>query len=102
MGKLVWKILAAGSAAIAALVATKVVDRVWQRAGQDTTLDPKNPQTPLVKAIGYATLSGLAAGGARTLATRKAAAYYAKSAGHLPAALSDAALKDTEPVDADT
>ncbi len=101
MGKLVWKILGAGSAAVAALVATKVVDKVWQKAGQDTALDPKNPDAPLVKAIGYAAVTGLAAGGARTLATRKAAAYYAKSAGHLPAEMQAAATKDTQPTDAD-
>ncbi len=90
MGKMVWKILGTGAAAVAAVLATKLVDQIWERAGQDTTLDPKNPETPLVRALSYATITGLAAGTARTLATRRAAAYYAKSAGHLPKELTDA------------
>jgi hypothetical protein len=89
MGKMVWKILGMGSAAVAAGLATRLVDRIWRGAGQDTTLDPKNPETPLVKALSYVTISGLAAGTARTLATRRAAAYYARSAGHLPKELTD-------------
>ena len=36
------------------------------------------------KAIGWAVASGAVIGVARLLATRKAAAYYAKSAGHPP------------------
>jgi hypothetical protein len=89
MGKLTWKILGTGAAVVAAAVATRLVDIVWERAGQDTSLDPKDPEAPLLKALGYAAVSGLAVGAARTLATRKAAAYYAESSGHLPAELRD-------------
>jgi len=85
MGKMTWKILGTGAAALAAVVATKIVDTIWRSAGQDTTLDPKNPEVPLAKALSYTAVSGLAVGAARTLATRKAAAYYQQSAGHLPA-----------------
>jgi len=84
MGKMTWKILGTGAAALAAVVATKLVDVIWEKAGQDTGLDPRDPEAPLVKALSYAAVSGLAVGAARTLATRRAAAYYAHSAGHLP------------------
>lgn len=86
MGNLVWKVLGTGSALLAAALAAKVVDQVWDAIGQDQ-VDPKNPNAPLYQALGYAALTGLAAGAAKTFMTRKAAQYYAKSAGHLPAEL---------------
>jgi len=90
MGKMTWKILGTGAATLAAIVATKVVDVIWEKAGQETGLDPKDPDAPLLKALSYAAVVGLAVGAARTLATRKAAQYYAKSAGHLPAEMEEA------------
>lgn len=87
MGGLVWRVLGMGSAVLAGIAATKVVDQIWKRAGQDTRIDPRNPEVPARQAIAYAALTGLAAGAAKTLATRKAAAYYQQSAGHLPAAM---------------
>lgn len=87
MGGLVWKVLGTGSAVLAGIAATKVVDTIWKRAGQDTRIDPKNPEVPARQALIYAALTGLAAGAAKTMVTRKAAAYYQQSAGHLPAAM---------------
>lgn len=83
MGSIAWKLIGTGGAALAAILATKVIDAVWARAGQDT-VNPKSPEAPLAKAVAYAAITGLAVGAARTLATRKAAQYYAKSSGHLP------------------
>lgn len=83
MGTAVWKLLGTGGGLLAAAVATKVVNAVWARAGQDE-INPKNPDAPLVKALAYAGLMGLAVGAARTLTERKAAQYYRRSAGHLP------------------
>lgn len=83
MGNLGWKILGTGGAILAGIVATKVVDAIWARAGQDQ-INPKNPDAPLAKAVTYAAITGLAVGAARTFAQRKAAAYYRESAGHLP------------------
>lgn len=83
MGNIVWKILGTGAAVLSAMFARKVADKVWTKAGR-TPVDPKSPDAPLASAIGYAALTGLAVGAARTLATRKAAQYYANSAGHLP------------------
>jgi hypothetical protein len=41
------------------------------------------------EAVAWAAVSGLAVGLARMLASRKAAEYYRKSTGHLPANLAD-------------
>lgn len=89
MGSMVWKVLGTGSAVVAGLIATKVTDEIWQKAGQDKAFDPKDPDSPFMTALAYAALTGLAAGVARTLATRKAAQYYAKSAGHKPQEIVD-------------
>ncbi|HMM97110.1 DUF4235 domain-containing protein [Phycicoccus sp.] len=83
MGKLAWKILGTGGPIVAGIVATKLVDAVWAKAGQDE-VNPKNPDAPIVKAIAYAAILGIAVGAARTVAERQAAAYYRRSAGHLP------------------
>jgi hypothetical protein len=39
--------------------------------------------------VAYAAITGLAVGAARTIATRRAAAFYEKSSGHLPADVRD-------------
>ncbi|QIM22629.1 DUF4235 domain-containing protein [Phycicoccus sp. HDW14] len=83
MGKLAWKILGTGGPILAGIIATKLVDTVWAKAGQDE-VNPKNPDAPVVKALTYAAVMGLAVGAARTLAERQAAQYYRRSAGHLP------------------
>jgi hypothetical protein len=64
------------------------VNVVWAKAGQDD-INPKNPHAPLPDAVLYAAVTGLAVGIARTFIQRKAAAYYEKSAGHLPADVAD-------------
>lgn len=89
MGSMVWKILGTGSAILAGIAATKVADQLWQKAGHDVALDPKDPDSPMWEALAYAALTGLAAGVARTFATRKAAQYYARSTGHKPQEIVD-------------
>ncbi|MGL5850209.1 MAG: DUF4235 domain-containing protein [Phycicoccus sp.] len=88
MGTLAWKLLGTGGALLAGVLATKLVDAVWARAGQDS-VNPKSPDAPLAKAMAYAALTGLAVGTAKTLTTRKAARYYARSSGHLPKEIRD-------------
>ena len=86
VGNMVWKLLGTGSAIVAGIVANKVITAVWHKAGKDATMDPTNPdETSLGEAFAYAALAGLAVGLARTLTTRQAAAFYRRSAGHLPA-----------------
>ncbi len=87
MGSMVWRILGTGSALVAGIGASKIVDQIWKRSGQGGGVDPRNPNVPFRQAFAYAALTGLVAGTARTMATRKAAGYYQKSAGHLPAAM---------------
>ncbi|HVK25867.1 MAG TPA: DUF4235 domain-containing protein, partial [Actinokineospora sp.] len=53
-------------------------------SGRDEIHDPRDPRTPAKEAVLFAALTGLAVGAARVVVTRKAAAYYAKSTGHLP------------------
>ena len=88
MGKLAWKILGTGGPILAGIVATKLVNVVWAKAGQDE-VDPKNPDAPALKALTYAAVMGLAVGAARTITERQAAQYYRRSAGHLPTEIKD-------------
>ena len=91
MGPLAWKIMGTGGAVHAGVHATKFDDIIWSRAVQDDD-NPKSPEAPINKAVLYAALTGLAVGAAKTLTTRKAAAYYEASAGHLPEAIRDEAV----------
>jgi hypothetical protein len=84
MGALVWRVFGTGSAILAGIVANKIVQTIWKKAGRDAVLDPRDPRTPWKDALAFAALTGLAVGAARTVVTRKAARYYEKSAGHLP------------------
>ena len=86
MGSIVWKALAASSAVVATLVATKVADQIWKTTGQDD-IDPADPESQILQAVAYAELTGLIAAAIKTYTTRKAAEYYENSAGHLPKGL---------------
>ena len=89
MGPLVWRVLGTGAAALATAVASKVVSKGWEAAsGRPAPDDPAHPEeVPWKEAVLFAAISGLVVGAARVAATRKAAQYYAKSAGHLPAGM---------------
>lgn len=84
MGNALWKVLGTGLAIAAGTVANKAVTAAWKKAGRDVDIDPRNPESPVGEALVYAALAGLAMGLARTMATRKAAQLYQRSAGHLP------------------
>jgi len=88
VGALVWKMLAAGAAVGATVVARRLVTSGWTATtGKEPPANPENPEVSWPEAVGWAVASGAAVGVARLLATRKAAAYYAKSAGHPPKSL---------------
>ena len=89
MGSMVWRVLGTGSAVIAAAVAQKLVSKGWEiSTGKPAPDDPTHPEdTSWKEAVLFAALTGLAVSAARVAAQRKAAPYYAQSAGHLPAAL---------------
>jgi hypothetical protein len=85
---LVWKVLGTGAAIGAAVVAKKLLASGWTAAtGEEPPANPEDPGVSWPKAIGWAVASGAVIGVARLLATRKAAAYYTKSAGHPPKGL---------------
>jgi Protein of unknown function (DUF4235) len=90
VGALVWKILGTGAAIGAAVVAKKLVTSGWTAAtGKQPPVNPEDPEVSWPEAVGWAVASGAAVGVARLLATRRAAAYYTKSAGHRPKGLQD-------------
>ncbi|HET6694455.1 MAG TPA: DUF4235 domain-containing protein [Pedococcus sp.] len=84
METMVWRVLGTGSAVLAGILANKIVTELWKHSGRDEIHDPRDPRTPAKEAVLFAALTGLAVGAARVVVTRKAAAYYAKSTGHMP------------------
>ena len=88
MGALVWRVLGTSAAIGAAVVAKKLVTSGWTAAtGKAPPANPEDPEVSWPEALGWAVASGAVVGVARLLATRKAAAYYTKSAGHRPKGL---------------
>ena len=85
MGALAWKVLGTSAAVGAAAVTRKLVTSGWTAAtGKEPPANPEDPEVSWPEAVGWAVASGALIGVARLLATRKAATYYAKSAGHPP------------------
>ena len=88
MGSLAWKIIGTGSAVLAAAAAQKGLTAAWRLAtGDDPPTIPEDPDTEWKDAVAWALLSGAAIGLARLFATRRAALYYRRSTGELPAAM---------------
>jgi hypothetical protein len=80
-----WRILGGVSAVLAGIAARQGMSKGWHAAtGDDPPASPAAPGTQWREAIPFARASGAQLGLARMLATRKAAADYAKSTGHLP------------------
>jgi hypothetical protein len=57
--------------------------------GKQPPSNPEHPDVSIGEAAAWAVVSGMAVGLARMFATRKAADYYRRSTGHLPANLQD-------------
>jgi len=88
MGKVAWKIMATVAAVLATIVAENLLHAGWHAVtGRKPPTVPEDPDTGWREAIVWASVSGAVVGLARLVATRKAAAYYARSAGELPAEL---------------
>lgn len=85
MGNLVWKLMAAGAAVGAGIVANKLTDGTWKFvSGGDSPSNPEDPDIDLKEAIAFAALSGVIVGLARMFANREATRVYQKTTGHLP------------------
>jgi hypothetical protein len=88
MNAVLWKVLAALSAVVAAQAADKAITAIWRGAtGAKPPTVPEDPETNWTEAVAWAALSGAVMGIARMLATRQAAQYYVKTTGELPKAL---------------
>ena len=86
MGKLVWKFMGTGAAVVATLLADEALHAGWRMAtGKKPPTTPEDPESNLREAVVWAAVSGAVIGLFRLVATRKAAQYYAKSTGELPA-----------------
>ncbi|MDQ1615592.1 MAG: hypothetical protein QOJ60_1531 [Actinomycetota bacterium] len=80
-----WRLFGGLSAVLGGIAARKILVAAWQKStGKEPPMNPASPTTSWPEAIGWALASGAAMGVARMLATRKAAGYYQRSAGHLP------------------
>jgi hypothetical protein len=87
----VWSMFALGSTIVAGIAARKAMTTSWKVAtGKEPPSNPADPDVSIGEALAWATLSGIAIGVLRMLASRKAADYYRKSTGHLPPNLQEA------------
>jgi hypothetical protein len=74
----------------ATIVARKAMSATWKiSTGKAPPSNPEHPDVSVGEAAAWAIASGVAVGLARMLAVRKAADYYRRSTGHLPANLED-------------
>ncbi|HSE07218.1 MAG TPA: DUF4235 domain-containing protein [Nocardioidaceae bacterium] len=90
-GSKAWSAMALGATVFATIAARKAMTTSWKVAtGKEPPQNPADPDVSMGEALAWATISGVAVGVARMLASRKAANYYRKSTGHLPANLQEA------------
>ena len=74
----------------ATIVARKAMSATWKiSTGKEPPSNPEHPDVSMAEAVTWAIASGVAVGLARLLAGRKAADYYRRTTGHLPANLED-------------
>jgi hypothetical protein len=84
-GSKLWTVLSLVSALGAATLAKKALNTGWKAAtGKQPPENPADPDVRMAEAVAWAAVSGTFVALARMLAQRRAAHYFAKSAGHLP------------------
>lgn len=89
-GSKLWSAYTLGATTLATLVARRAINTSWKLAtGKKPPENPAHPDVSIGEAIAWSAASGMGVGLARMLASRKAASYYRKSTGHLPANLED-------------
>jgi Protein of unknown function (DUF4235) len=89
-GSKVWTLFGLAATLGATMVARKAMAATWKvSTGKQPPSNPEHPDVSLAEAAAWAIVSGVAVGLARMLASRKAADYYRRSTGHLPANLQD-------------
>ena len=89
-GSKVWSLFGLAATVGATIAARKGITAAWKLStGKKPPSNPEHPDVTMGEAVAWAVASGVAVGLARMLATRKAADYYRRSTGHLPANLED-------------
>jgi hypothetical protein len=89
-GSKAYSLLGLAATVGATMVARKLMTTVWKLStGKQPPSNPEHPDVSMGEAVAWAAASGVAVGLARMLASRKAADYYVRSTGHLPANLED-------------
>ena len=84
-GSKVWSVMSLGAALGSAAVAKKALNTSWKAAtGKKPPANPADPDVDLWEAVAWAAASGTFVSIVKMLATRRAANYFLKSAGHLP------------------
>jgi hypothetical protein len=85
-----WSVMGLAATLGATVAARKAMTTSWKMAtGKKPPTNPEHPDVSMGEAVAWAAVSGLAVGLARMFASRRAAAYYRKSTGHLPPNLED-------------
>jgi hypothetical protein len=88
----IWKVFGTVSAIAAGIATKKLLEVGWKTAtGHSPPENPEHPDVQWWEAVSFAIASGAAIGVARMLAARKAAEYYRRSTGRLPAGMKDMA-----------
>ena len=86
----IWGVFSLVAALAAAAAARKALNTAWKAAtGKEPPANPASPEVDMREALAWAAVSGTIVAVARMLATRRAAHYYARSTGHLPAGVAD-------------
>jgi hypothetical protein len=89
-GSKTWTLFGLAATLGATMAARKAMTATWKLStGKKPPSNPEHPDVSMGEAVAWAVASGVAVGLARMLATRKAADYYRRSTGHLPANLQD-------------
>jgi hypothetical protein len=90
MDENLWKLFGPGSAVLSGVAAKKVLTTGWKLAtGNPPPANPEHPDTSWGEALAWAIVSGALIGVARMLAARKAAEYFRKQTGRLPAGIQE-------------
>lgn len=89
-GSKMWSVMGLAATVGATIAARKALTTTWKAAtGKKPPVNPAHPDVSISEAVAWATVSGVAVGLARMLASRRAAEYYRRSTGHLPPNLED-------------
>ena len=89
-GSKMWSVYGLAATTAATILTRKALNATWKiSTGKTPPKNPAHPDVSVGEATAWAALSGVAVGLARMAASRKAANYYRRSTGHLPANLQD-------------